>query len=581
MRAAGACVFAVLLVATTLNGLGVARADPFVEQSELLGHGASFGGEDHAAALSADGSTALVGAPNGQSGRPSYALVFTRAGAGWSAPTTLVPEVEPGVDRVPENGFGASVALSATGSTALVGDMYGSAYVFTKEGAAWRSTRLEEPSELACPERFGEAVALSEDGDTAIIGDPYGCPEDYDGSAYVYVRSGSTWMLQAGPLHGEEKINPFGNADGFASTVAISGDGDTAIIGARGEHGDMGAALIFQRSGSTWSQDGPRLNPPSGEADVEFGRSVAISGDGSHVLIGTGEERNEGSGAWLFDLTAGGWTPQARLASGARSNVYGAFGWSVALSRSGETALVGGPETAPESQGEAWAFRCSSGTWLREPIQPPVSAEEGDFGDSVALAGNASTALVSARGVPGEGSQEGGAFVLTSSPEVPGSCAGTSSGVPGTGTSAGPGAGVSSSPAIGFLRQTHAVWREGRATAELSSRRSRTAVGTSFELSLSEPALLRFRFVEMQTGHISHGRCVDRGPWLHRARSCQLGVGRGALTLSALPGRRRLRFEGRIARRDALPPGAYRLEVTAERAKLRSAPRDLRFTILP
>jgi hypothetical protein len=532
---------------------------------------------DHAVALSADASTALVGAPNGQSGEPSYALIFTRSGSSWSGPTSLVPEVEPGVERVPEDGFGASVALSANGSTALVGDMYGTAYVFTKQGGVWHSTRFEPRHETACPERFGEAVALSEDGNTAIVGDPFGCPEDFDGSAFVYSRSGSTWTLQAGPLHGEEKINPFGNGDDFASTLAISGDGDTAIVGAEGENGGLGAAFVFRRSGTTWAQDGPRLGPPSGEPDVHFGRSVTISGDGSHVLVGTGAERNEGSGAWLFSLTPAGWTPQARLASDTNSNVNGAFGWTVALSRTGDTALVGGPETGPESQGEAWAFRCARGAWLREPIQPPVSARQGNFGYSVALAGDAATALVSARGVAGETPRGGAAFLLSAGAEVPGSCAGTTSGRPGAGSPNG----ASSRPVIGFLRQTHPVWREGRAVAKLSRRHGRAPVGTTFALSLSEPSQLRFRFVQLQIGHVSRGRCIRGRPRSLNSRHCRHAVSRGTLTLSSPAGSRHLRFDGRITKRDDLPQGVYVLEVTAQHGASRSAPRELHFTIVP
>jgi hypothetical protein len=98
----GATILAVSVLAAVqivLSDPGAALADPFVEQAELLGHGDGFGGVggvgDHSVALSADGNTALVGAPGGKPSEPSYALMFTRSGSTWSQPVSLVPEVEP------------------------------------------------------------------------------------------------------------------------------------------------------------------------------------------------------------------------------------------------------------------------------------------------------------------------------------------------------------------------------------------------------------------------------------------------------------------------------------------------------
>jgi hypothetical protein len=580
----GAIVLAVAVVATVqiaLSDPAAALANPFLEQAELLGHGAGFGGGggvgDHAVALSADGNTALVGAPNGNNEEPSYALIFTRSGSTWSQPVSLVPEVP-----IQGGGFGASVALSANGSTALVGDMYGTVYAFTREGPTWRSTRIEPPPETACAGRFGEAVAISEDGNTAIIGDRWGCPEDFDGSAWIYSRSGNTWTQQAGPLHGEEKINPFGNADDFASTVALSGDGNTAIVGADGEGGGLvsarGGAWVYKRSGSTWSQAGPKLNPPGEPPGAHFGRSVALSGDGSRALIGTYRENNEGSGAWIFDHGPSGWTARARLTSEQPNSVNGAIGWTVALSRSGNTAFLGGPETGPESAGEAWAFRCAPNDWIREPIQSPVSVKAGNFGYSVALAGDGATALVGAQGVPGESQRGGAAFVFSGPPDSPGFCAGN---VTSTGNAAGgsPNS-AATTPIVGSLRQTHEAWREGRAMARLARRRGRIPVGTTFEFSLNEPSRVRFSFAQLTTGRILHGRCTHSPPHGRRLRRCRLAVSRGILTLSAGTGLRRLRFDGRITKRHLLPHGSYTLTLTAEAAGKKSAPRDLRFRIV-
>ncbi len=586
----GGIVLAVAMVVAVgifVSDPGAALAGSFVEQAELLGHGAGFGGgggaADHAVALSADGNTALVGAPDGNQGEPSYTLIFTRSRSGWSPPTSLVGEIGGGEQRVPR---GAGVALSADGSTALVGGG-DPVFAFTREGATWRSTPIESPRETACGERFGQAVAMSEDGSTAIVGDDFGCPEGFDGAAWIYSRSENTWTLPAGPLHGEEKINPFGNDDDFASTVALSGDGNTAIVGADGEDGGVGAAWVYKRSGSTWTQDGPKLTPPGEQPGTNFGRSVALSGDGSRALIGEYEEaKEEGSGAWIFDRGPAGWTPLTRLSSGGRSSVNGSFGWSVALSPSGNTALIGGPETGAQGgaalleTGEAWAFRCAASGWIEEPIAAPVPTEFGHFGYSVALAGNGATALVSD---PGVESRKGAAFVFSGPPDQPGFCADVAAAgnVPPAGSVPPGGQGsAAAEPVVESLRQTHQAWREGRALPSLARRHVRTPVGTTFEFSLNEPSRVHFSFAQLGTGRILHGRCVRSPPHGRRLRRCRLAVSRGAVTLSASAGPRRLRFAGRIAKRDLLPPGSYTLALTAEAAEKKSAPRYLDFRIV-
>jgi hypothetical protein len=72
--------------------------------------------------------------------------------------------------------------------------------------------------------RAGQSVAIS--GDTAVVGAPFddNAGNDNTGAAYVYVRSGNDWTLQARLTHG-------GNEDvEFGASVAISGD--TIVVGA-------------------------------------------------------------------------------------------------------------------------------------------------------------------------------------------------------------------------------------------------------------------------------------------------------------------------------------------------------------
>ncbi|MBU4367121.1 MAG: FG-GAP repeat protein, partial [Verrucomicrobia bacterium] len=132
--------------------------------------------------------------------------------------------------------FGSSVALSSDGNTAIIGadcadvggiTNQGAGYVFTRGGSGWTQQAKLTASDGAAWDRFGASVALSSDGNTAIAGaylaDVDG--NDGQGAAYVFTWSGASWNQQA------KLIATGGDAtDFFGSSVALSSDGDTAII---------------------------------------------------------------------------------------------------------------------------------------------------------------------------------------------------------------------------------------------------------------------------------------------------------------------------------------------------------------
>ena len=93
-------------------------------------------------------------------------------------------------------------------------------------------------------------VSLSADGNTALVG---GWKDDSTkGAAWVFTRSGGVWSQQGPKLTGGGES---GEA-GFGTSVALSADGNTALIGGPGDNGRQGAAWVFTRSGSTWTQQG-------------------------------------------------------------------------------------------------------------------------------------------------------------------------------------------------------------------------------------------------------------------------------------------------------------------------------------
>ena len=140
----------------------------------------------YSVALSALGATALIGsiASNSQAGA---AYVFTLRGSTWSQTGELTAS-----DAAPGNGFGVSVALSALGTTALIGSLdnnslAGAAYVFTLQGSTWSQTSELTASDAAPDDLFGYSVALSPLGTTALIGSPgFLLRHPYGGAAYVF-----------------------------------------------------------------------------------------------------------------------------------------------------------------------------------------------------------------------------------------------------------------------------------------------------------------------------------------------------------------------------------------------------------
>ncbi len=344
-------------------------------------------------AVAIDGDTVVVGVrlddvgPNGDQGS---ARVFSRIGSTWIGPDiTLLAS-----DGASSDTFG--YAVGASGDTVVVGahndDVganvnQGSVYVFVRSGTTWTQQAQLVASDGAAGDQFGVSVALSVD--TAVVGaysDDVGANAD-QGSAYVFVRSGTTWTQQA-------KLLATGGAagDGFGISVALSGD--TAVVGAFtddvGANANQGSAYVFVRSGVTWNQQAQLLGT-GGAADDRFGFSTAISGE--TVVVGAylddvGANTDQGS-AFVYVRSGTSWSLQSQLTAsdGATTDL---FGYSVALS--GDTALVGASSDdvgANTNRGSAYVFVRSGTTWTQ---QTQLTASDGAaadlFGYSVALSGD-------------------------------------------------------------------------------------------------------------------------------------------------------------------------------------------------
>jgi len=371
------------------------HVDPLIQQGpKLTGSGevstAEFG---LGVAISANGTTAIVGGP-GDHANVGAAWVFTRSGSTWTQQGSKLT----GSGETGEGQFGYTVALSADGNTALIGGgkdskSAGAAWVFTRSGSTW----TQQGAKLTGGEEKGEGhfgccgVALSGDGNTALIG---GYADNTStGAAWVFTRSGSTWSQQGPKLTGgsEEK-----GAAHFGYAISLSSDGNTALVGGGFDNAKAGAAWVFTRSGSTWSQQGPKLVGSGATGAAQQGLGVALSGDGNTALVGGGADNTGVGAAWVFTRSGSTWSQQGSKLTGGEESGAGHFGgYAVALSETGNLALIGG-YADNSGAGAAWNFARVGSSWTQQGTKLKGGEESGEaeFGRSVGLSADGRTAFI-------------------------------------------------------------------------------------------------------------------------------------------------------------------------------------------
>jgi hypothetical protein len=334
-------------------------------------------------------------------------------------PLRIDPFVHQGIKLTPagESGggsFGASVAMTPDGNTAVIAG-FGGGWMFTRSGETWTQQGGKfTPSEGPQPI---SSLALSADGNTAVLGSA--TANSSRGEAWVFTRSGETWTQQGETLTGS------GAADKaeFGTSVALSADGNTALVGARRDHAQVGGAYVFTRSGEMWTQQGGRITPAGEAGEGRFGEGVALSADGNMAMIGAGYENKLGA-VWVFTRSGETWTQGEKLTGGGESisetvfDPVGFFGASIALSEDASTALIGA-KGAFGNAGGAWVFTRTGETWtqqaaLRGSHELTSETKPGYFGASVALSADGNAALA---GGPGNGGF-GSAWAFTRSGET-------------------------------------------------------------------------------------------------------------------------------------------------------------------
>lgn len=304
-------------------------------------------------AISCDGRTALIGAPDANGGQGAVYVFHVGSEGSWtsrSKPVATLTDAGGAADSY----FGSSVATSVQAKVALIGadgvnSATGAAYVFTApSGHAWTSSSTPVAtltnSGGAAGDRSGQSVAISGDGSTALVGATGAFP---DGAAYVFhVGTASSWTSTGTPT---ATLSVFECCDAIGSGVALSFKGTTALVGAPNADVDRGEALVFHvYTESSWkSTTTPTAVLTNGSAlrGDHLGTSVALSSSGATALVGAaGVSRGTGA-SYVFEApSATSWTSTSTPSEMLQlSEGEAQQGSSVSLSASGSTALVGGP----------------------------------------------------------------------------------------------------------------------------------------------------------------------------------------------------------------------------------------------
>jgi hypothetical protein len=353
-------------------------------------------------ALSSDGNTLAVGAPfedgaattiNGsqtaQTAHDAGAVyVFTRSSGSWSQQAYVKP-----TNNYADTYFGWSVSISDDGNTLVSGAPgdsnsatgvnpatvnhtaanAGAAYVFRRSAGSWAQLAYLKASNSEANDNFGTAVAVSGAGTTLAVGAPYEASSATGvngsqtsntaanaGAVYVFAY-GTSWAQQA-----YVKASNTGAQDNFGAAVALSDNGNTLAVGAPYEASsasggqtdnsatDAGAAYIFARSGSSWSQQA-FVKASNADALDDFGLAIALSSDGNVLAVG---------------------------AIGESSNATG----------------VGGVETdnSKDGVGAAYVFNRSGTSWAQKTYLKPSTSTLGDeFGSALGLSADATTLAIS------------------------------------------------------------------------------------------------------------------------------------------------------------------------------------------
>jgi hypothetical protein len=336
--------------------------------------------------------------------------------------------------------FGASVALSDDGLTALVGDPNDQtapgatqpvgtvrAYTRTTVSSPWSAPTVLAHTPVPF-DRFGLQVALSGNGNLAMVGQIDTVAGAF--AVVAYRRSGANWLgpdlVHLGPSDGSGPNDFALNADGTVVVVRDNPASLTVVLWGAGEwqRGPViGTEFGYSRSSFALARNArvvvfkthagpsvvgfddhsvgqPRLLPHQPGDMLEFTYNFAISGDGRTVAASFGSNTSR-LGVW--GATANGdWYQQATFEPPPDAGLY--YAWKMAFSRYGDRLMAAdagwkpAPNAAVDYLGHVVAYERAAGAWIElGDITSPDAHDDEFFGSSLAMTPDGSAMLIGAR----------------------------------------------------------------------------------------------------------------------------------------------------------------------------------------
>ena len=307
--------------------------------------------------------------------------------------------------------FGSSISISSNGNHLAVGaplndgngSSSGHARIFEYSGGSWSQKGSDIDGE-APGDRFGHSVSIDSDGDRVAIGGPF---NDGNGSNSGHVRvfeySGGSWSQLGSDIDGEAN----NDQSGYWQGLSINADGTRIAVGSWQNDGggtDAGHVRIYEYSGGSWSQLGSDID--GGGNNYNFGYSVSLDSDGSHVIVGVPNKGDKGQ-VEIYQYLGGSWS---QVGSDIDNNTfYDGFGASVDIDSDGDRIVVGAPQNNGyyTDPGYVRVFEYSGGSWSQ--MGSDITGEGGDdfFGSAVSINSNGDKIVVGAQNNDGTTSNAG------------------------------------------------------------------------------------------------------------------------------------------------------------------------------
>ena len=325
--------------------------------------------------------------------------------------------------------FGYSCALSANGTVLAVGAPYwdgassdqGAVYIYDWSGSAWvQRGPVITASDVGYQDYFGASCALSDDGTVLAVG-AYGWDgaSSNQGAVYIYDWSGSAWAQRGSVITASDA----GANDYFGSSCALSDDGSVLAVGANnwdGTYGYQGAVYIYDWSGSAWAQRGSVITASDAGAYDYFGRSCALSDDGSVLAVGAyswdGAAGTDQGAVYIYDWSGSSWVQRGSVITASDAGASDSFGTSCALSDDGTVLAVGAVlwDGASNNQGAVYIYDWLGSAWVqRGSVITASDAGESDyFGASCALSDDGTVLAVGAYGWDDTYPDQGATYII-------------------------------------------------------------------------------------------------------------------------------------------------------------------------